>query len=260
MLYIVVYRGLAQLVARGVRDAEVARSSRVSPTSFLGANSSIGRALHSHCRGSGFESHLVHQLYFMQIEIEAKFLDIDKEQLRNILKKVGATFIHEERLMRRKNFDYPDNRLQKIGGWIRVRDEGDKVTLAYKQLVNRNIDGTKELSLTVEDFDKTCDLLLAMGLDNKSYQETKRERWDLGGVEVTIDTWPWLPTFVELEGQSEQALKNVALQIGLDWNLALHGSVENAYQTYYNVTEEEVDFWANITFVSVPEWLEIKRK
>jgi len=142
----------------------------------------------------------------MNIELEAKFLDIDTEKLRALLKEKGATLIHPERLMRRKNFDYPDKRLEAVGGWIRVRDEGDKVTLAYKQVAHRGIDGTKEISLTVEDFDTVSNLLLAIGLNNKSYQETKRERWDFEGVEVTIDTWPWIPTFVELEGVSEEKL------------------------------------------------------
>lgn len=196
----------------------------------------------------------------MQIEIEAKFLNVNKEAFRKILKKVGATLVHEERLMRRKNFDYPDSRLEKIGGWIRVRDEGNKVTFSYKQLINRNIDGTKEISLVVEDFEKITNLLLAIGLDNKSYQETKRERWDLDGVEVTIDTWPWIPTFVELEGISEQKLKGTAQKLGLNWQQAIHGSVENAYQTYYNVSEEDVDSWESITFVPVPDWLEIRKK
>lgn len=196
----------------------------------------------------------------MQTEIEAKFLDIKKEKIQNTLKKNEAVLVHPECLMRRKNFDYPDSRLEKIGGWVRVRDEGDMVTLAYKQLVDRTIEGTKEISLKVEDFDKVTDFLLAIGLDNKSYQETKRERWDFEGVEVTIDTWPWIPTFVELEGPSEEKLKEVAVKLGLDWNKAVHGSVEIAYQAYYNVTEQEIDSWEEITFIPVPDWLEIHKK
>lgn len=196
----------------------------------------------------------------MEIEIEAKFLNVDVNALREALERNGATLIHEERLMRRKNFDHPDSRLEKIGGWIRVRDEGDKTTLAYKQLLDRTIEGTKEISVDVSDFDKVCDFLLAIGMENKSYQETKRERWELDEVEVTIDTWPWIPTFVELEGHSESKLQDVTAKLGLDWSNAMHGSVETAYQDCYDVSEEEIDGWEIITFVPVPEWLEIRKK
>ena len=196
----------------------------------------------------------------MEIEIEAKFLDIDVNILRATLKKNNAILIHEERLMRRKNFDYHDSHLEKVGGWIRIRDEGDKITLAYKQLTDRTLEGTKEISIVVNDFDKACNLLLAIGMDSKSYQETKRERWELNGVEVTIDTWPWIPTFVELEGSNENKLRGAAEHLGLDWGKAMHGSVETAYQAYFNVSEAEIDGWKAITFVPIPDWLEKQRK
>lgn len=196
----------------------------------------------------------------MQVELEGKFLNIDADILRKKLVGVGGKLVHAQQLMRRKNFDYPDGRLEKIGGWIRVRDEGNQVTLAYKQLVDRTLEGTKEISVIVSDFDGICNLLLSIGLDNKSYQETKRERWDLNGVEVTIDTWPWIPTFVELEAFSEDQLQAAAKKLELDWSNVLHGSVETAYQNYYSVTEEEIDAWEKITFVPVPDWLANKKK
>jgi len=93
-----------------------------------------------------------------------------------------------------------------------------------------------------------------------SCQETKREKWLLDGSEITIDTWPWIPTFIEIESPAEENVKDIALKLGLDWNKAMHGSVETAYQKYYNVTEEEVDGWDKIIFCDVPEWLEKKRK
>ena len=41
---------------------------------------------------------------------------------------------------------------------------------------------------------------------------------------------------------------------------ALHGSVETAYQDLFDVTEDEIDSWEEITFIPVPDWLEIRRK
>jgi adenylate cyclase, class 2 len=196
----------------------------------------------------------------MQTELEAKFLNVDPDKLRELLKKNGANLVHPERLMRRRNFDFIDRRLYKIGGWVRVRDEGDKTTLSYKLTVNDTLEGTKELCVTVDDFDKASEFLLAVGMYQKSYQETKRERWDMDGIEVTIDTWPWIPTFVEIEGGSELRLKDVAAKLDLDWSSAMHGGVAPVVCRYFDVTCDEINEWENITFVPVPDWLEIKRK
>lgn len=195
----------------------------------------------------------------MQVEIEAKFLDVNSEELRQKLKAIGAKQIHPEREMRRCTFDYPDARLKKIGGWIRVRDEGDKVTFSYKQLNDRTLHGTKEIETTVGDFQKTVDLLKAVGLKQKAYQETKREKWTLGDCEITIDTWPWIPTFTELEAPSELEIINLAEKLGLVWKEAMHGSVETAYQKYYDFTEHEIDSWPKITFIPEPDWLLAKK-
>jgi adenylate cyclase class 2 len=197
----------------------------------------------------------------MKTEIEAKWLKVDTGKTREKLKKIGAVLEYPERLMKRKVFDYADGRLRKDGAWIRVRDEGDgKITLSYKKLLDRTLHGTKEITLDVSDFETACDFIQACGFDCKSFQETRREKWILNGSEITIDTWPWIPTFVEIESETEEEIRKVSKLLGFDWKDALHGSVETAYQEVFNVTEDEIDGWEEITFVPVPDWLEIKRK
>ncbi len=197
----------------------------------------------------------------MQTEIEAKFLNVNHEKIRDKLKELGAECVQPMRLMRRKNYDFFDFRLEKgATGWVRVRDEGDKVTLAYKQLDDRTLHGTKEVSVTVNSFDNSCYLLEAIGMEAQSYQETKRESWKLDGVEIELDEWPWIPTFVEIEAEGEQALEGVAKKLGLDLSTAVHGSVEIVYQQLYDVTEEEVCHWPEILFTPVPQWLEDRRR
>lgn len=196
----------------------------------------------------------------MQTEIEAKWLGIDIEEIRQHLKSIGATLITAERMMIRSVYDYPDNRLDKIAGWIRVRDEGDKITMSYKQLNERTLHGTKEISVTVDSFGGACDFLQSIGLIQKSYQETKRESWKLGGTEIELDTWPWVPSLIEIEAKDEAELWNVADKLGLDRNDALFGSVEVVYQAVYDVTEVEANSWPEIRFSPVPAWLEAKRR
>ena len=195
----------------------------------------------------------------MNVEIEAKWTGIDPGALRNKLQAVGAVLVQSETLMRRKVYDEPTPFAVYGHGWIRVRDEGNKVTLTYKKLKDRTVNGTVDITVIVDSYDKTCALLEEMTLPFKSYQETKRETWKLGETEITIDTWPWIPTFVEIESLNETDLWSVAERLGLDKKLAMHGSVETVYQQHYDVTEDEIDQWPEITFVPIPDWLEKKR-
>lgn len=193
----------------------------------------------------------------METEIEAKFLDVNKEEIRKKLREIGAELIYEERLMKRKVFDHPT---QKQNDWFRVRDEGDKITLSYKKLFDRTLHGTKEIDIEVNSFEKACDILLKTGIQFRSYQETKREKWLFEETEIVIDTWPWVPSFVEIESATEEKVKSTAEKMGFNWKDATHGSVETAYIKHYDVTEEEIDKWPDITFTPVPDWLEKKRR
>jgi adenylate cyclase class 2 len=196
----------------------------------------------------------------MQTEIEAKFLDIDHVAMRMRLQVAGAKLVHPSCLMKRRNYDFADMRLEKIGGWVRLRDEGDKITLSYKQLNDRTLHGTKEVSVVVDDFAAAHDFLEAIGVEQNAYQETKRESWLLDGVQIELDEWPWIAPFLEIEGPSENAVRDAAAKLELDWQKAVHGSVEVAYQAEYDVSEAEIDHWKEITFGNVPVWLAPKRK
>ena len=162
--------------------------------------------------------------------------------------------------MRRRNYDFPGGGLEDKLAWVRIRDEGDKVTMSYKQNQNDGLHGTVEVNVGVDNFDSSSAFLEATGMKQKSYQETKRETWMLDDVEVTIDTWPWIPPFVELEGKSEHEVKDVARKLGFDWSDALHGSVATVYQMHYDVAADEVNAWDVITFQPVPAWLDKSRR
>ena len=175
----------------------------------------------------------------MQTEVEAKFLNINHESLRSELKAANAIMQQPMRTMKRVNMDYEDKRLQAKSGWLRVRDEGHRVTLTYKQLADWTVDGVQEAEVVVSDFDTTVKIFESLGLRAKSYQESKRETWSLDEVEVVLDEWPWVQPFCEIEGPSEDAIKAVATKLGLQWNDAVFGSVEPVYRAEYDITDEE---------------------
>jgi len=163
----------------------------------------------------------------MKTEFEATFLQQDKDTLREKLKAVGANLVFPEFLMKRVVFDPP---IAIPGGWMRVRQEADKVTMSLKVVTGNKIEDQKEAMLEVNDFDEAVVFLSSIGAKQKAYQETKRELWKLGDVECTIDTWPGLHPFLEVEGSSEEAVKEAAEKLGLDYSDAQFCEVSFVYQ------------------------------
>lgn len=174
----------------------------------------------------------------MQTEIEAKFLNIDHDEIRAKLRAIRAECEQPMRLMRRVTIDTPDMKAK--NAFLRVRDEGHRVTMTYKQFDELSVNGAQEIETTVGDFDAAVQLLEATGLVAKSFQESKRETWKLGATEIVLDEWPWLKPYIEIEGESEEELRKVAGQLGLDWNEAVFGDVMAAYRAEYpHLTEKD---------------------
>ena len=167
----------------------------------------------------------------MKTEIEAKFLSVDLEEVRAKLTQLGAKCVKPMRLMRRVTIDKADMKAK--DAFLRVRDEGDKTTLTYKQFDELSVAGAKEIEVVVDDFADTVKILEQAGLPHGSFQESKRENWELNGVEIMLDEWPWLNPYVEIEADSEDKVKDTAAKLGFEWNDAVFGDVMAAYRVQY---------------------------
>lgn len=177
----------------------------------------------------------------MRTEYEATFPNIDPEQMRQRLKQCHARLCKPEFLQKRFVFDLPQG--QEIsGGWLRLRDEGDRITLTLKVISGQTIEGQKELELEVNDFEHTEALLSLLGCRKRAYQESKRELWLLDGVQVTIDTWPFLQPFIEVEGPSEQSVQGVCMRLLLPYQEAIFGSIDRLYALQYNISPEVITY------------------
>lgn len=175
----------------------------------------------------------------MKTEIEVKFVDVDIEDIRERLKKAGAVLEQPMRNMRRALIEEEHHAAENM--FIRIRDEGDKVTLCLKKktksLEESTIDSTYEVETTIGDFDIAVELFKVAGWHYTTYQESRRETWMLNDVEVVIDEWPWINPYIEIEGESEEAVRKAANDLGFDWDTAMFGSVDVIYtRDYPNMT------------------------
>lgn len=172
----------------------------------------------------------------MHIEYEATFQNIDIEDIRTRLGVCGAVLVRPMFLQKRAVFFLPKGH-EVQGGWLRVRDEGDKITMSLKVVDGGTIQNQKEICLTVDSFSEACDMLIGIGCTQKAYQETRRELWMHGGVAITIDEWPFLPPFVEVEGESEGVVKTVSERIGFSYADARFCHVGTLYGEEYGFHE-----------------------
>ena len=124
----------------------------------------------------------------MHTEYEVRILEINQDEIMTKLEKLGAKK-EWDLLQRRYVYDF----IPKVEGkWIRLRTNGEKTTLTIKNLVSSEIDGTQELEIEVDDFQKCNQILNELGYEAKGYQENRRIQYTLNGVEIDIDSWPMM--------------------------------------------------------------------
>ena len=164
----------------------------------------------------------------MHTEYEVRVLEIDKDEIIRRLESIGAEF-QWDNIQRRYVYDF----IPKIDGkWIRLRTNGIKSTLTIKNLVSSKIDGTQELEIEIDNFER-CNLILKeLGYEAKGYQENRRCQYALNGVEIDIDSWPLIPTYLEIEGPSEEAVYNTLNALGFTKDAATTRDVEGIYLDY----------------------------
>lgn len=163
-----------------------------------------------------------------------RLLEINYDDIITKLTELNAEF-KGDFLQKRYVYDFKPVEKSK---WIRLRTNGKKTTLTIKDIVSSKIDGTKELEVEVDDFDKTNLILKELGYTPKGYQENRRIQYILNDVEIDIDMWPLIPTYLEIEGPSEESVYNTLSILGFDKENATTRDVEGIYLDYgYNLND-----------------------
>ncbi len=162
-------------------------------------------------------------------EIELRVYDIDKVKIRNALRKLGAVSVGTFNFKRAVMDVIP----QDPNKWIRVRTTKSGTTVAIKERSVTPSGYDKEVEIEVADFDKALELLEKLnGYRPRSIQENIREQYELGGVEVCLDTWPILGDILELEApdfEHAHLLTEVAKKLGVEQELLTSVPVEIKY-------------------------------
>ncbi len=173
----------------------------------------------------------------MNTEIEERVLEIDKDKVIAKLEELGAKKIgdwHQKRYV----YDFIPKRENE---WIRLRTNGKETTLTYKNIESKDISGTKELEIVVSDFEETNQLLKIMGYTPRSFQENLRTRYYLDHIEIDIDTWPLIPTYLEIEGNSVEDVKRVEKLLELNKSKVTTMNCQDIYLEEYGIDINQIE-------------------
>lgn len=177
----------------------------------------------------------------MSLEQELTILEINKEELFAMLKNEGAEFVGSF-MQRRYTFDVKPVNPNK---WIRLRTNGKKTTLTVKEILQEsNVRNSNEYEIITSDFDKTFEVLTQMGFEYRNYQENERTIYNLDGIEISIDSWPQIPTYAELEGGEENITKLID-KLNLNNYKKTTKDVVSIYKDFYNIDILKIK---NLTF------------
>jgi adenylate cyclase, class 2 len=165
------------------------------------------------------------------IEYEVRFLDIDKESIIN--KAIGQGYSDQgEKFLRETIFYDKDLKWRDENKYARLRTYGGKTKLTYKHIKSDTVDGAEEIEFEVSDESSAMSFLLKLNLIAFRTQEKKRRTLTKGDVTLDIDTWPTIPTYLEIEGKSEEDVRAAANELGFDYTKASFLDARKIIESY----------------------------
>ncbi len=153
----------------------------------------------------------------MNHEIETKVLDINPEEIKTKLESLGAKKIQDTTLI----VDWYRIKGIKEGEdpwFLRIRSNSEgmhEVTWKAKSNIQGVTSKHKEINFTIAEPEKLSDLFEELNLEKYAHQEKKRISFIYKDWQFDIDQYPKMPAYLEIEGISEEHVKEAIQLLGI---------------------------------------------
>lgn len=182
----------------------------------------------------------IEKLKLLFFELDNLLTKEDKKLLKKLIKNDNLTCLctkddFMDYLNNKELEDFINKFHNNSKKWIRVRQTNDKTTIAVKHILadnGTNLQQMLETEIEVPSIKEANNLLEALGYAYKSYQEKERVTYVLDDYELDIDTWPGIPTYVEVEGKSEKGLNNILKKLGYSIKDTVSCTADEVYERY----------------------------
>lgn len=152
------------------------------------------------------------------VEQEAKFRIGDPLGMRIRLEQMGAELVSDHQQEVNTRFDRVDGSMKAAYEVLRLRED-QKVRLTYKGPAQKGTEVSvrTEIEMVVDNADAATAFLDKLGFKPVEKYEKYRTTYHLENVEIVIDELPY-GHFLEIEGESEEKIRQVADRLKLDWD------------------------------------------
>ena len=165
----------------------------------------------------------------MPKEYEYRFNNYNKKEIITKLKELGAKYFGTYKF--RVIVFIDQNNSEK---YIRVRDEGHRVTMTIKNNLTDKFPVENEI--IINDFDEGINILLQLKCKKKYYYEKYREIWNYKNSEIIFDMNPGIPELMEVESISKKELDIICKKLDLNINNYQGFSNNNTYLDLFGIT------------------------
>lgn len=195
------------------------------------------------------------------LEHEAKILGVDEAEISGKLEKLGAQKILDD-VTYIEGFDFNSGEVdsdvvipEKFAqiaeyidvlrglkdmfsqdAYLRLRREGSHYELIFKQKVKGDGGVKSETEISVEinesEWDQTVELLQSMGLERMVLQEKKRVSYKYDSFRYDIDTWPGVPTYLEVEAPTPEGVIEAIVLLGFAQQDAVSMTAAEVFAMY----------------------------
>lgn len=180
----------------------------------------------------------------MSQEIEVTILDINKEEIENKLKSIGAEQTQNTRLI----VDWFRIKGIKEGEdpwFLRIRSNSNgkhEVTWKAKSTTEGIVRKHKEINFLIDEPTKLTDLFEELNLEKYAHQEKDRISYKYKDWSFDIDTYPNMPPYMEIEGSSDEQIKEVIQILNLENNRTWNKGERILIQDVYNLDWYDMKF------------------
>ena len=164
-------------------------------------------------------------------ESEIEILDVKRGEVVRRLKELKAKREGIHRFRRIEFLIEGDSHGRH--SWMRVRTNGKETTITLKETQGKaGFTSMKEYEVTASDFDEAVRIVSRLANTKLLYFENEREAYRLGDAQITIDKWPEIPEFVEIEAPTMRRVKEVYRLLKIRGTLIGNEPIHKTYERY----------------------------